>query len=384
MNLDAKLEQARKLQQEGRPAEAEATLVEILRQKPGHFEAIHLSGMIAAQNGQMDLALARFREAVGIEPGNAVAHNNLGNALCHFGRHAEALESYDRTVALKPGYALGHYNRGLTLAVLKRHAEALESYDRALALRPDFLEASNNRGKALSELGRFEESVESYDRVLASKPDHVTALVDSGVVLALAGRHAAALDRFDRALVHRPTSIEALANRATALLKLGRPADAIPVLSRLLEIAPHRPYVAGDLLHARMLCCDWAGFGELAATVQRGIDAHRPVISPFGYMAIAESEHDLKTCATMFSADRFPPVMSNFPARRRSRGKIRIGYSSGEFRAQATSFLMTELWELHDRSRFELVAFDNGWDDGSPWRARIAAAFDEIIDITRL
>jgi predicted O-linked N-acetylglucosamine transferase (SPINDLY family) len=45
---------------------------------------------------------------------------------------------------------------------------------------------------------------------------------------------------------------------------------------------------------------------------------------------------------------------------------------------------MTELWELHDRSRFELMAFDNGWDDDSPRRARIAAAFDEMIDITRL
>jgi predicted O-linked N-acetylglucosamine transferase (SPINDLY family) len=167
-------------------------------------------------------------------------------------------------------------------------------------------------------------------------------------------------------------------------MKLGRPADAVPVLSRLREIAPHRPYVVGDLLYAKMLCCDWAGFGELAAAVQRGMQDSRPVMSPFGYMAIAESEPDLKTCATIYSADHFPPVMNDFSGRRRPRGKIRIGYSSGEFRAQATSFLMAELWELHDRSRFELVAFDNGWDDGSPMRARIAAAFDEMIDITRL
>ena len=384
MDIDAKLEQARKLQQEGRPAEAEATLGEILHEKPGHFEAVHLSGMIAVQNGQMDRAIARFSEAVGIEPGNAVAHNHLGNVLVHFGRHTEALESYDRAVALQPGYALGYINRGMTLAVLKRHAEALASYDRAIALRADLAEAHNKRGRALCDLGRFEESVQSYDRVLALKPDHLTALVDSGVALALARRHAAALDRFDRALVLRPTSIDALANRATALLKLGRPADAVPVLARLLEIAPDRPYVVGDLLSARMLCCDWAGFGELTAAVQRGLQAGRPTISPFGYMAIAESERDLGTCATIYSADHFPPVNVNLSGRRRARGKIRIGYSSGEFRAQATSFLMAELWELHDRSRFELVAIDNGWDDGSPWRARIAAAFDEVIDIARL
>jgi predicted O-linked N-acetylglucosamine transferase (SPINDLY family) len=251
-------------------------------------------------------------------------------------------------------------------------------------LRPGLLEANNNRGRALSALGRYDESVQAYDRVLAVQPDHVTALNDSGVALALAGRHAAALDRFDRALLLRPTSIDALANRATALKKLGRPADAVPVLARLLEIAPDRPYAVGDLLYARMLRCDWTGFGELAAAVLRGVNAGRPVISPFGYMAIAESERDLMTCATIFSADHFPPIKINLSRQRRPRGKIRIGYSSGEFRAQATSFLMAELWELHDRQRFELVALDNGWDDGSPWRARIAAAFDEMIDIRRL
>jgi predicted O-linked N-acetylglucosamine transferase (SPINDLY family) len=384
VNVDAKLDRARKLQKEGRSAEAEAILGEILHREPRHFEAVHLSGIIAAQSGHMDRAMARFSEAVGIEPGNAVAHNSLGNALVHFGRHAEALASYDRAVALHPGYALAYNNRGIALATLKRYGEAVESYDRALALRPDLLEASYNRGRALSEVGRFDESVQSYDRVLASKPDHVSALVDSGVVLALARRHAAALERFDRALALRPTSIEALANRATALMRLGRPADAVPVLARLLEIAPDLPYVVGDLLYARMLCCDWAGFDELAAAVQRGIKASRPVISPFGYMAIAESESDLRTCAKIYSADHFPPVTINLSGQRRPRARIRIGYSSGEFRAQATSILMAEAWELHDRGRFELIAFDNGRDDGSPLRARITAAFDEMIDITRL
>ena len=45
---------------------------------------------------------------------------------------------------------------------------------------------------------------------------------------------------------------------------------------------------------------------------------------------------------------------------------------------------MTELFELHDKNRFELFAFDNGWDDGSELRGRINKAFNTIIDISRL
>jgi protein O-GlcNAc transferase len=36
--------------------------------------------------------------------------------------------------------------------------------------------------------------------------------------------------------------------------------------------------------------------------------------------------------------------------------------------------LLTEALECHDRSRFEVFAFDNGWDDGSDLRRRIEAA----------
>jgi predicted O-linked N-acetylglucosamine transferase (SPINDLY family) len=54
--------------------------------------------------------------------------------------------------------------------------------------------------------------------------------------------------------------------------------------------------------------------------------------------------------------------------------KIRIGYLAGEFREQATSVLLTEVLERHDRERFEVFAFDTGWDDASPRRRRIEAA----------
>jgi len=55
----------------------------------------------------------------------------------------------------------------------------------------------------------------------------------------------------------------------------------------------------------------------------------------------------------------------------------------GEFRNQATSILMTRVWELHDKSKFEIFGFDNGWDDGSDYRERIEKAFSYIFDISK-
>src|SRR5262249_37692216 len=64
--------------------------------------------------------------------------------------------------------------------------------------------------------------------------------------------------------------------------------------------------------------------------------------------------------------------------------KIRIGYSSGELREQATSHLIVGLLELHDKSLFEIYSIDNGWDDQSEIRKRIDASVHRIIDISRL
>jgi predicted O-linked N-acetylglucosamine transferase (SPINDLY family) len=67
-----------------------------------------------------------------------------------------------------------------------------------------------------------------------------------------------------------------------------------------------------------------------------------------------------------------------------NRNTIRVGYASGEFRDQATSHLIVGVLEQHDKSRFEIFGFDNGWDDNSEIRRRIEASCLEIIDINRL
>jgi len=55
-----------------------------------------------------------------------------------------------------------------------------------------------------------------------------------------------------------------------------------------------------------------------------------------------------------------------------------VGYLCGEFRDQATAVLLTEVLELHDRGRFEVVCFDNGWDDGSAVRRRIESCCEMV------
>jgi predicted O-linked N-acetylglucosamine transferase (SPINDLY family) len=61
--------------------------------------------------------------------------------------------------------------------------------------------------------------------------------------------------------------------------------------------------------------------------------------------------------------------------------KIRIAYLSSDFREHPCAYMMAELFERHDRSRFEVHAVSFGADDGGEMRARLVKAFDHFHDV---
>jgi protein O-GlcNAc transferase len=65
----------------------------------------------------------------------------------------------------------------------------------------------------------------------------------------------------------------------------------------------------------------------------------------------------------------------------RQHGKIRIAYLSADYREHAVAALIAELFELHDRARFEVLGISFGPDDQSSLRARLVRAFDQFHDV---
>jgi predicted O-linked N-acetylglucosamine transferase (SPINDLY family) len=61
--------------------------------------------------------------------------------------------------------------------------------------------------------------------------------------------------------------------------------------------------------------------------------------------------------------------------------RIRIAYLSADFHLHATSQLMAELFERHDRERFEVSAWSFGPETGDAMRARLRAAFEIFHDV---
>jgi protein O-GlcNAc transferase len=365
--------------------EALASYDRALAINPDNVEALFNRANALYDLKRFPEALAGYYRSLALKPDFAEALNNRGNTLRALRNFDQARESYDRALAIRPDYAGALYNRGNVLRELKRFAEALADFDRILAAAPDNADALRNRGNLLQDLSRFEESLTSYDKALAAKPDDADALNNRGSALRHLKRFDEALASYDGALAVKPDYAMALYNRGMMQWTQHRRLEAaIHDLEKLVRIDPDYEYARGDLLHLRMHGAIWREFDQQKAQIDAGVHAGRRIAKPFVYQAISNSPADLQACAVIQSEHLFPaaPAMWKKPGRRHA--KIRVGYVSGEFRNQATAFLTAGLYEAHDKSKFEIVAFDNGWSDNSPVRQRMEAAFDRFVDIAAL
>ena len=95
-------------------------------------------GIILANTGQLDKAIADQTTAVELDPNSARAHNNRANAYYRAQRHKEALEEYNEAISLSGGkLAPAYYNRAQAHQALGEQDEARQDLQQAAALAPE-------------------------------------------------------------------------------------------------------------------------------------------------------------------------------------------------------------------------------------------------------
>lgn len=346
-DLSQMLDRAIALHQRGQLANAEKLYRNVLRARPNHVEARHFFGILRFQQGRADEALVLIAAALDAKPDYPEAHYNRGNVLAALGRYDDALASYDAAIALQPGAAEAHHNRGNALFKLRRYEEALTAFERALTIEPAHIAALNGRGTLLMELRRFDEALASYDRALALRADNADTLYNRGNLFKEVKRYE-----------------ESLASYAKAQALMRDHPDRFGIIDPALAI------------------CDWTQSDALADALRADLAAGRPSVTPLTLVGYCDDAALHLTCAKNFIADRIParptPLWDGVRYRHE---RIRIAYLSADFRSHATAFLMAELFELHDRGRFEVLGVSFGSDDNSTMRSRLVKSFDTFHDV---
>jgi predicted O-linked N-acetylglucosamine transferase (SPINDLY family) len=387
-----------------------------IRLKPDFAEAYNNRGNALQGLQQCPAALESFDRAIQLKPEFAKAYNNRGNALYDLQQYQNALESFDKAIQLKPEFAEAYYNRGNALRCLHQYQTALESFDRAIQLKPGFAEAYNNRGNALRYLHQYRAALESFDSAIQLHPGFAEAYNNRGSALRSLQQNQAALESFEKAIQLQPDLADAYNNGGITLLELHQYQAALVGFDKVIQLLPEFPegyinrgnalqglrqyqlaresfdtavllrpnfeYLRGTQLQMKQLLCDWEDIDRQLRRLEADIDRNEKVVTPFIFFTLSGSPALQKKAAEIYVREKYLPCSTVALNPHRARhSRIRIGYFSTDYYNHATSYLMAELFERHDRSRFEILGFSFGPEIKDEMSQRVSAAMDRFIDV---
>ncbi len=423
-DADVHLNLGNTLAEHGQAAEAEACYRRVLAMQPDHAVAHFNLGNLHRIAGRLDEAAAAFRQALATEPDNPDTHNNLG--LVYEGQHRleDALSSFRRALALNPDHVHARVNLGNVMRVRGQLDEAIACYDRVLAALPNHVDASINLGIARTELGQYPAARALYESAIRLDPRNFEAHYNFGRLLQLTGQAAdsiahyrkaveidpsrafghsdlgnacreagdfeSALACYRKAIELQPESAGAHIDLAETLKLQGRLEDALASFERALALAPDHIPALGGAIHLRQHLCRWEGiealWGRVRESIAAGADSS---VTPFSSLSMPTTAAEQLACARAWAQRELAPVIQSrsrpvfdFSAPR-PRNRLRVGYLSWGFHQHATSYLTAQLFELHDRERFEVFAYAYGPEDHSAIRARVRGACEHFTDVSR-
>ena len=382
MITDQTLQRAITAHQEGRLEEADHLYQKILETQPTHPDANHNLGVLKVLLNKSADALLLFKIAVESNPSIEQYWYSYSNTLIREKKFKEAEAISRKAIKFKPNFVTIHFNLGFILNEIGKFKEAELSYKKAITLKPEFVEAYYNLGATLQALGRTDEAVESYKKAIMLKPKFVEAHNNLGVILKDLGKFDDAEASYKKAIEYKVDYAEALSNLGEVQKSLGRIDDSLSNYKYAYQLKPDLDYLLGALIHLKMNFCIWDDLPKNINMLTKKINNGEKASTPFALLSLIDDPSIHKKAAEIYSNDKFPRsnIFPRIP-QYHDHEKIKIGYFSADFWNHPTSYLTAELYENHDRKKFEIHAFSFGLDTNDKFNIRIKEGVDYFHDV---
>jgi tetratricopeptide (TPR) repeat protein len=146
---------------------AQVSHEKILQEHPTSAAAHLAYAEFLSENGNLRAAIAHWREAQRLDPGNAATANSLGGAYLRMGHAAESADQFSRAIALADGNAAYHFNLANVEFMLRHDLQAAWKVEQSEVLRRALVEF-----RAASELSPNDvEYARAYAETFYGMPD---------------------------------------------------------------------------------------------------------------------------------------------------------------------------------------------------------------------
>ncbi len=121
--------------------QAKAICQQIIKAVPAQIDAVHLLGLIALKDGDIETAVAHLSNVVKRDATKPQYLANLGFAYHEQGKLNLAIAAYQKSISIEPRYLDAHYNLHAALIDAKNLAPSIASLERVIELNPQDADA---------------------------------------------------------------------------------------------------------------------------------------------------------------------------------------------------------------------------------------------------
>ena len=201
-------------------------------------EYLALEGTGLQSMGDLDGAIARFREAVAAEPKDARYPLYLGRALVPKDPN-QAVDVLGEAVRLDPKLPEARRALAQALSVSGREREARFHLGVLIEARPDDASLLLERGNISAKEGDFGTAMQDYLRALAVEPRLREARVNLAFAYAQTGNPEKAIAEYRVLFREKPDDVPVLFNLATLTARVGERKEATRLWEELVRLQPN-------------------------------------------------------------------------------------------------------------------------------------------------
>ncbi|XP_054708383.1 protein O-mannosyl-transferase TMTC4-like [Uloborus diversus] len=201
----------------------------------------------AADNGNHEVAIKRYKEAIRLNPHYDQAMNNLANVLKDQGKLLEAEKLLLSAIKIRPDFAAAWMNLGIVQSSLKKMNSAEKSYLTAIHYRKRYPDCFYNLGNLYLEQGRYDDAYRAWRNATSLQLSHLVAWNNMVIMLDSIGdlEKAEAVGR--EALRHLPFEASVHFNLANTLGKAGKYVESEEHFLKAIELHKNNPTYHANL-----------------------------------------------------------------------------------------------------------------------------------------
>ncbi len=235
--------------QQGRLDEAENRYKDALNADPKNVPALVNYGQLLTDGKRFDAAADRFSVALEYRPGHVNARIGLGQALQQLGDQQGAVGLFQDVLSDNPMNAAALNGLGISLKTMGFADEAVLTLQRAHEVAPNSADVLLNLASALALADRSEEAVAAYQAMLVEEPDNPEFHHYFNGYLGVIG-HPDYLESYRQALQRNPGDVGFAVPLARKLLLEEKGEEALDVLFRSLEAGGEAARLNRELSYA--------------------------------------------------------------------------------------------------------------------------------------